>query len=98
MFVKATEKKRLPDFCFFGQSGIGVLAEPGGGGLQKSTRISTLEDQELATCDIIPGNREPKWKSWLKSFDLGELTSLSFGGSDMASDDDIVSEIAEIQK
>lgn len=27
--------------------------------------FATPEDQKLAACDSITGNREPKWKSWL---------------------------------
>ena len=69
VFCEMAEKRQLPYFCFLGTGRNWRLAEPGGGVLQKSTRQSTLEstleDQQLATCDTLTGNREPKWKSWM---------------------------------
>jgi len=57
-FVK--EQLAIPGFS--GGSGIGAWPRQRTACCRKVPRPSTLEDQKLATCDMIPRNREPKRK------------------------------------
>jgi hypothetical protein len=52
------EKKQLPDFWFFGRSGIGACRAKG----RKSSQKLQFGDQKLPPRDKLTGDREAEWK------------------------------------